>query len=208
MSAIDPIDAISAGTAQAPKFYAGPSDVTDEVSVSQRYFSYATTAGIAVGKTLSVTFFIDRPAQLVWRYLKDFNLWQNVHHHYYTGVVGDLEGKTFRLGTRPNDPTAYTPYEYRVERVIAQHLIVVSQPLSKEDGAGVIPADFHVFMLNEHRGRTTVSCVIQHAYLPKTEEEGLKRWREVAQKSQMKWRDVFVPKLKALILGEADAGIG
>src|SRR2546430_10199387 len=88
---------ITEGTTSVPRSYEGPVDVSDDVSVRQRYYTYRTDAGWVACKTLNVMFTIDQPVKDVWRYFKDFNLWQNSYHHYYSGVVGDLEGRTVRL---------------------------------------------------------------------------------------------------------------
>ena len=172
----------------------GPSDVDGDVKIHQRFYSEATPAGVVVGKTLSILFSIDRPAKDVWPHLKDFNPWQNQHGHHYSGVIGDLEGQTFRIGAGPDDLIG--EHQYQVMRVIPQHVIFVLQPHTA--AAGQSP-DSHTIMLNEHEGRSTVSIVMQHATLladPAAEAETLIYYREMADESQRKWRDIFIPTLQ------------
>ena len=187
----------TAGTALAPAYYEGPVDRQDDVCLHQRYFSYQVDSGWVTGKTFNVMFTIDRPAREVWPHLKDFNPWQNTYGHYYSGVVGDLEGGTFLLGSKPGDPEATL---YNVVRVIPEHLIVLMQPTVESESSDV-GLDCHVFMLNEHDGKTVVTCLMEHASLYKgmTEEEALHPWREVAPESQRKWRDIFIPSLRNLV---------
>src|SRR5579859_7046309 len=88
----------------ARTYYDGPSHINADEQIHARYFTYRTEAGLVAGDSLSVLFVIDRPAKEVWRYLRDFNLWQNEHQHFYSGVMGDLEGKSFRLSKKANEP--------------------------------------------------------------------------------------------------------
>jgi hypothetical protein len=186
------------GTVPDPSYYGGPADIDGDVHLHQRYFTYKTHAGWVGGKTFNVMFTVDRLARDVWPHLKDFNRWQNSYGHYYSGVVGDLEGKTFRLGSAPDETG---PHQYLVRRVIPEHLIVLLQVIPEHGSAGDINPDCHVFMLNEHNGRTVVTVLMEHASLSngKTEEEALRPWREVAPESQRKWQDIFIPTLKQLV---------
>src|SRR5262249_29731254 len=104
-------------------YYEGPSDVNADERIHARYFTYKTKDALVAGDCYCIMFTIDRPAKEVWRYLRDFNLWQNEHHHYYSGVIGDLEGQTFRLSDKPNDPG---PHYYEVLKVIPEYLIVIN----------------------------------------------------------------------------------
>lgn len=188
---------IPQGTQPVVNWTEGPSDVDGDVKIHQRFYSEATRAGVVVGKTLSILFSIDRPAKDVWPHLKDFNPWQNQYGHYYSGVIGDLEGQTFRIGEGSDDLIG--EHQYEVVRVIPQHVIFVLQPQTA--AAGQSP-DSHTIMLNEHEGRSTVSIVMQHATLladPAEEAETLVYYREMADESQRKWRDVFIPTLKQLV---------
>jgi hypothetical protein len=111
--------------------------------------------------------------------------------------VGDLVGKSVRLGDKPHDEG---PPQYNVLRVIPEHVIVVDQPGNWEGGVG--PMDgFHVFMLNEHGRRSTVTIIMQHALQPtdQTEQEVIAQLRESQPELQRKWRDVFIPKFKELV---------
>jgi hypothetical protein len=173
----------------------GPADVDGDVRIHQRFYTEDTEAGKVVGKTLSVLFTIDRPASVVWPHLKDFNPWQNDYGHYYSGVIGDLEGQTFRIGASPDDLDG--EHQYKVVRVIPEHVIVVLQPQMAKPGQS---PDSHTIMLNEHGGTSTVSIVMQHATLlddPAEEEETAAFYREVAKESQRKWRDIFIPTPEA-----------
>jgi len=193
------------GTVPARTYYEGPADFNGDERIHARYFAYQTDAGLVVGDTYSIMFTIDRPAKDVWRYLKDFNLWQNEHNHYYSGVLGDLEGKTFRLSNKPDDPG---PHYYEVLKVIPEYLIVINQPIPADGssaelpGLGGISPGFHVFMLNEHDGKTTVSVFMQHAARAETknEQEALEPWREIVETdAQPKWREDFIRTLKRLV---------
>jgi hypothetical protein len=193
----------SQGTERVVNWTEGPNDVDGDVKIHQRFYSEETQAGLVVGKTLSILFTIDRPAEDVWPHLKDFNPWQNEYGHYYSGVIGDLEGQTFRIGEGPDDLAG--EHQYEVVRVIPQHVIFVLQP--QMAAAGQSP-DSHTIMLNEHEGRSAVSIIMQHATLvadPAKEAETLVYYREMAEESQRKWREIFIPTLKRQV-ADADSG--
>jgi hypothetical protein len=182
------------GTERVVDWTDGPKDVVGDVRIQQRFYREDTAAGRVVGKTLSVLFTVDAPAARVWLHLKDFNPWQNAYGHYYSGVIGDLEGRTFRIGASADDLDG--PHQYQVVRVIPEHLIVVLQPQTAAPGQS---PDSHTVMLTEQDGASIVSIVMQHATLlddPADEEETLASWQEVARESQRKWRDIFIPTLK------------
>ena len=185
------------GTALAPRFYEGPMDIQGDVQLHQRFFAYKTDPGWVTGKTFNVMFTIDRPGSEVWPHLKDFNPWQNSYGHYYSGVIGDLDGATVLLGSKPNDTEGTL---YNVVRVVPEHLIVLMQPAAEEKPSDV-GLDCHVFMLNEYSGKSIVTCLMEHSslYKGRTEEEALRPWREVAPESQRKWRDIFIPQLKKVV---------
>jgi hypothetical protein len=196
------------GTVLAPNYYEGLVDINGDQRQHRRYFTYKTPAGLMTGTTTSVMFTIDRPAKEIWPYFKDFNLWQNSYHHYYSGVVGDLEGKPFRitLGAGLDDPRG-TSVEYKVERVIPQYLIVITQLVPEANRVGSM-GGFMVFMLNEHEGQTVVTIMMQHDRLTTdvAEEEAIGFWRRFAPEVLMKWRDHFIPTLKRLVYG-ADTNV-
>jgi hypothetical protein len=208
MTLIQHTSASQSGTFRAPKYYEGHIDTQDEIYQNLRYYTYRTDKGLVVGTTASVMFSIDRPPSDVWPVIKDFNLWQNSHNHYYSGVVGNLEGQTFRSWDKPNVPG---PHQYRVERVIPEYLIVISQPIPETGvgdtglpGLGGLSPGYHVIMLNAHQGKTTVTICMQHASYASftqdmTDEEGLRPWREMTPEWVTKFRDVFVPNLKVLV---------
>jgi hypothetical protein len=91
--------------------------------------------------------------------------WQSQLSHFYSGVVGDLEGEEFFLTLDKSK----RGYRYEVLRVIPEHLLVFSQPLPEPGeeisvpGHGVVSPGFHVFMLNEHDGKTVATILMQHA---------------------------------------------
>jgi hypothetical protein len=192
--------ALTEGTELAPTFYEGPADVDGDVQMHQRYYTYRSPEGLVAGKTASVMFTVDRPARDVWPFLKDFNLWQNAYDHFYSGVAGDLEGQRMSLSLQAG-PFKGREMAYDVIRTIPEHLIVLSQPTPEEPGA--VSPGFHVFMLNEHGGKTVVTVIMQHAALTQEDSDAaaLATWRELAPDSQMKWREIFVPTLKQLIEG-------
>jgi hypothetical protein len=183
---------------QPTKFIEGPVETQQDIHLHQRYFTYRTDAGLVAGKTFNVMFTVERPAKVVWPYFKDFNLWQNAYGHYYSGVLGDLEGQTFRLGSKPNEQG---PHQYRVMRVIPEHTIVLFQPVPQDGSSGGISPGFHAFLLNEHNGKTLVTGLMEHASrtTDKTEEQALEPWRQMAAESHRKFRDVLIPALKKLV---------
>jgi uncharacterized protein YndB with AHSA1/START domain len=197
----------TAATAQNPKYYDGPAETQGDVRLHQRYFTYPSDAGWVAGKCFNAMFTIERPAREVWPHLKDLNRWQNPYGHYYSGVVGDLEGKTFFISDKPNDPgpPKAAIWSYEVLRVIPEHAIVVTQPIPKDGSTGGIRPGFHVFTLNEHDGKTVVTVLMEHASRNKdmTEEEALVPWQKMAPESQRKWRDSFIPTLKKLVYESA-----
>ncbi len=178
-------------------------DVNDDLCLRTRLYTYRTADKLVAGWTMSVTFVIERAAKDVWPHLKDFNPWQNAYGHYYTGVIGDLEGKSFRIGKRPDDPESYSPYEYDVLKVIPEQLIVIAQPIPSEGRNGGVSPGFHVFSLSEYGDKSTVSVLMDHATGTEgmTEDEALAPWRAFAPEAQRKWRDIFVPELRRRIDG-------
>jgi hypothetical protein len=194
------------GTVLCPKYSEGLADINGDSCQHRKYFTYNTDAGFVVGTTTSVMCTIDRRARDVWPYFKDFNLWQNSYHHYYSGVVGDLEGRTVRLavGSNLDDPRRPSG-EYNVIRVIPEYLIVMSQislPQTwPEHGRIEGVGGFMAFMLNEHQAKTLITIMMQHdqSTKGKAEEEALGVWRKMAPENLMKWRDFFIPTLKRLV---------
>ncbi|MEP7242922.1 MAG: hypothetical protein ABI885_04475 [Gammaproteobacteria bacterium] len=191
-------------SASARTYYEGPADINCDERVHQRYFTYHTDQGLVAGVDCSVMFTIDRQARDVWPYLKDFNLWQNEHRHYYSGVLGDLEGRTFRLSDKPNDAG---PHYYEVLKVIPEYLIAINQPVPADSssagfpGKGGVSPGFHVFTLNEHGGKTTVTAFMEHAAIAEgTGEEAVTPWRKLVEGGwQRKWREDFIRTLKRLV---------
>jgi hypothetical protein len=203
----------AAGTASAPIYHPGLDEIDGDVRQHSRLFTYHGEKGFVVGNRTSVSFSIDRPASEVWPYAKDWNTWQNQSSHYYSGVLGDLEGQTFSLSLEPNDTER--PHFYEVLKVMPEHLIVILQPPNLGDGpeptglpgyAGVSPG-FHVMMINEHGGKSEIHVVMEHSSVmarpsdPElSEEEGLDAWREFLPGWHRKWREEFIPNLKKLVL--------
>jgi len=191
----------------------GPAEHADDVWISTRFFTYHSDAGFVAGENITVKFVIDRPIGEVWPYASDWNTWMNPGGFYYSGVLGELEGQTFSLTLKPNDTE--TPHLYRVDKVIPEHLIVVSQPIFTDDDIKVyagFPAyggasgGYHVFMLAEHGGKTHVTVYMEHeAVMAKgadtdtiTVDKALEPWREAAPVATNRWRDEFIPTLKNL----------
>ena len=191
------------------QIHQGPTRTEGDVSLNRQFFTYEIDAGLVAGSLLSVMFTIERPAKDVWPYFKDFNLWQSQLSHFYSGVVGDLEGEEFFLTL---DPTK-RGYRYEVLRVIPEHLLVFSQPFPEPDeeisvpGHGVVSPGFHVFMLNEHDGKTVATILMQHASLMAdaseakvmTAEEALAPWSGMGVEGVRKWAEDFIPTLKSLV---------
>jgi hypothetical protein len=188
----------------SPKFYEGPSYTKDDVHLGYKYYTYPIDAGLVSAGLLSVRFTIDRPAREIWPFFKDFNLWQNGYGYSYSGVVGELEGKTFKLdvGGKVN----LRPYIYEVIRVIPGHLLVVSEPIPPGSNAPVRPG-FHNFILSEFGGKTVMLYEGDHVTCAPntTEEDALGPWRELAAKVIPMWRDSFIPTLKKLVYEGAKA---
>ena len=156
-----------------------------------------------------VMFTVDRAASKVWPYLKDFNLWMNSYGYYWPGVLGDLydreerdfDQKRFPItikkpGAAPQDVNCY-----QLLSVIPEYLIIMYQPIIPGDTHCGVSPGIHVFMLNEHDGKTTVTITMEHATRTpgKTEEEALAPWHDIGQEVHRFWRDIFVPELRALV---------
>jgi uncharacterized protein YndB with AHSA1/START domain len=205
-----------AGTEAAPVYIPGLSIVNGDVRMARRLYLYQTPEGLVSGSVFTVRFTVDAPPSDVWPIFKDFNLWQS-SHHAYSGVVGEMEGKTFRISSQPHPEQWLWPYE--VIRVVPEHLLVFRQPVpdqpvpkvrlhAKDDwsagdlvGGGVSPG-FHVFTLSERDGKSDVTVVMQHARRDASwsdEEQALAPWRQLAPGSQEKWGDFFIPTLKRLV---------
>ena len=182
------------------KYYEGPAETQGDVRLRQRYFTHQSDAGLIVGKDFNVMFTIDRPAKDVWLYVKDFNLWQNSYGYYYSGVVGDLEGESFHITVKKGNESLGS-YPYKVLRAIPEYLIVAFEPIAEDGSNGGINSGFHVFVLNEHDGKTTVTVLMEHGSRTRdmTEEEALDPFRKQAPESHRFWRDILIPTLKKLI---------
>ena len=201
------------GTVRAPTYYEG--HVAPDVNVSgdeclhTRLYTYRTEKGLVAGWTMSVIFTIDRSPREVWPYLKDFNLWQP--GHYYSGVVGDLEGQIYTSSYKPND--SQSEYRRQVLRVIPEHVIVSTGLVPPEGtgwpglpGVGGVSPSFSLFLLTEHGGKTIVNVFMEHAAhasrAPEiTVQEALAPWQDekISQEWQRKWREDFIPALKTLV---------
>ena len=191
-------------TVQDRTYYEGPCEIYDGERHHARYFSYPTNAGLVVGDCYSVAFTVDRPAKEVWRYLRDLNLWQSEHQNYFSGVLGDLEGKTFRMSDKPNDPG---PHYYEMLKVIPEYLMIINQPIPSDGTTagwpgrpGVSPG-FHVFLLQEYEGKSTATVHMEHSALADTQDvqEALKPWRDIVENNAIpKWRK-FIPTLRRLV---------
>jgi hypothetical protein len=192
------------GTASSPKFREAFDETHDDLRISGRYFTFDTDEGLVAGATFDITCTIDRPARDVWPYFKDHTLWQDAYNHYYSGVLGDLEGGTFMLNTQPSD---FPKHRYHVVRVIPEHVIIVNQPVPDDDysvapghpSGGVNPGVM-VFMLNEFGGKTTVNIFMEHRFRTKvlTEDQALETFWFMPD-ALLKWREVFIPALKMLV---------
>jgi len=211
-----PTAAIIRGSDQRLQYYDGPIETHGDVHIHGRFFTSRVRAGLVAGTDLSLMFTIDGPARQVWPHFKDFNLWQS--GHYYSGVVGDLEGRTFRISLEAEAGKA-GPHQYKVLRVVPEYLIVIDQPVPEyADGPyyeGLLPGirgvspGFHVFSLTERDGKTIVTVFMYHAALMQdatmdlgmSEDEALRPWRErgILPEGLRKWRDEFIPKLKRLV---------
>lgn len=190
------------------KYFDGPEHVNGDECVRQRYFTYPTAEGLVAGVAAGVMFTIDRPAKAVWTILKDFNLWQNEHRHYYSGALDQLEGKTFRL-SKVKDEAG--PHYYEVLKVVPEYMIVINQPVPSDGssagfpGLGGVSPGFHVFLLNEFCGKTTVSIYMEHSSrtVGTSEHDALQPWRNVVESAWFpKWRDHFVRTLKRLVYSQ------
>lgn len=193
-------------THQGRTYSAAPSHDGGDERIRQRYFTYQTDKGLVAGVSVNVLFTLQRPARVVWPIISDFNVWQNLGTaHSYSGILRELEGKSFGLHVGPNDRR---PHYYEVVKVIPEYLIVINQPIPADGssagypGKGGVSPGFHVFMLNEHEGRTTVSIYMEHSAIADSAdaEEALAPWRESRAPAYLsKWRDEFIPSLKNLV---------
>ena len=163
------------------------------------------------GTATSVIFTLDRPAKDVWPYVKDFNLWQSDYGHKYSGVIGDLYSREdltigdqpFHLSDEPTDPESEGEADYVVLMSVPEYVVVCYQPVPEDGSTGGVSPGFHVFMLNEHQGRTTVSVLMEHAHRTQgqSEDEALKRFRQSGESSRDKWLNVLIPTLEKLVSG-------
>jgi hypothetical protein len=181
------------GNVRSRTYYEGPAEIHGDVRIHRRYFTYRTESGVVAGSDFNVMFTVDAPTKKVWPCFKDFNLWQNSHRYYYSGILGDLEGKTFSISKKPDDTAAF--HRYRVLKVIPEYLLIMSQ---EEPGPGM-----HVFILNEHDGKTIICALMEHSSKPEqvSEEIALKPWRDEGKVSELqrKWPDGFIPTLKKIV---------
>jgi hypothetical protein len=191
-------------------------EVHDDVRLHGRAFTYVGHAGLVAGNTLSVMFVIDRPVRDVWPFFVDHNPWQNSSDHYYSAAVGEREGQQFTISSAPGAPSKLPPYE--ILRIVPEFLIVFHQPPltlppdSIFPGYGIVSPGVMSFAFDEYDERTHVAIFMQHASvmaLPgdvdrSADEDVLGPWRD-STGAIRKWRDAFIPELKALVR-DASAG--
>jgi hypothetical protein len=192
------------GTVESPKFRRAIDETHDDFRYSAKYYTFDTDEGLVAGATISLTCTIHRPAREVWPVFKDHTLWQDAYHHYYSGVVGDLEGKTFMLSTNPNE---FDKHRYEVLKVIPEHLIIVHQPIPDDDFSlapghpqGGVSPGVMVSTLNEFDGETVINVFMEHRFRTQvlSEEDALAEFFWMPD-ALLKWRDVFIPALKMLV---------
>jgi hypothetical protein len=211
--------AVAEARAVTPRNYSpGPADVTDDIAITTRYFTYRSGAGFVAGDNILVKFGIDAPVSKVWPYASDWNTWMNdPGSYYYSGVLGELEGQTFSLSLKPNDTEM--PHFYHVDKVIPEHLIVVSQPILTDEDLKVYPlpghggasGGYHVFMLSEHEGKTLITVYMEHESVMArgadadtiTPDEALAPWMEALGGALARWRDDFIPALRRRVAEDA-----
>jgi hypothetical protein len=178
-------------------YHEGPSFVRDDVGMHYRFYTYETDAGLVFGVSTSVMFTVDHPARVVWPIFKDFNQWQS-SHHFYSGVIGDLEGQSFRISSSATPGQWGNTYD--VIKVIPEYAIVISQPVPTDGSNGGISRGFHIFQLSEHGGKSLATIFMEHANrrAGATVAEGLAYWLADAMVPTWttKWRDSFIPTLK------------
>lgn len=203
------------GTVDKPRYFDGFMHRSEGALVRGRLMVYRTGEGVVAGSRLTTIFDVDRPVSEVWEQFKDFNRWQNAAGFYYSGVIGDLGGKTFRLSEKPNDGG---PHQYEVAHVIPEYLIVVNEPMPETgwvdparpaigaDGGGG-RAGVITFGLDDYDGKTTVTMFGEHATVvargsdadSMTDEEAVAPWREVNDGSGKKWAEILIPGLRQLV---------
>ena len=207
-----------AGTIRAPRYYDRIDYKKDDFGYKQKNYTYMSAKGPVVGLVSSLICTIDRPSKDVWPYLKDFNSFEGPFGIRYAGedgslvVWGDLySSDEHDLGqeTLTYGADTFTSVPSRVLRVIPEHLLVLFETIPADGSTDGMSPGFHVFTLNEHRGQSFVSGIMEHAErtTDKTEEEALARARYGPKQydrdaSMRRWRDQFVPTLKALVYGE------
>jgi hypothetical protein len=206
--------ATSPATVGDRKYVEGSTWVDGEDRLHTTYFTYRHDAGLVGGARMTVHFTVDGTRQEVWPVVKDFNAWQNSEGYYYSGVVGDLEGKGFRLGTDPNELEG--PDTYEVLKVLPEYIIVLSQPTPEgaygvgdlKIGQGGVSAGAHIVGLDEFEpGRTTVTFHMEHASVMApgdgadsvSEEEAIDGWRPMTEEAARKWREGFISNVKQLV---------
>ena len=188
------------GTVSELKYDEGPVYVNDDIWLHERYYTYKADERLVSGWTMTAVVIFDRPVRDVWPYVKDWNLFMNSYGYYWSGVAGDLEGKSFYfIAKGSNEPVAEYPYEYQVLRVIPEHLITISQPIPKDGGNGGVSPGFHVITLDERDKKTIVTFTLEHAVGMEdmNEERAAGVWREAGQ--QKMWGGHFIPTLKRLV---------
>jgi hypothetical protein len=201
-------------TRPQPKYHEAIDETHGDVRLHTRLFTLRNELGLVVGNRTSVTFTIDAPAAAVWPFAGDWNTWQAPFNHHYSGVLADLEGQTFALTDTPDD--AEHPAAYEVLKVMPEYLIVINQPVLSEEEhvkyglpgyAGTSPG-FHVLMLSEFDGKTTVNVLMDHATVAArpsdpelSDEDALAPWLEpgMVPEWHRKWRDDFIPLFKKLV---------
>jgi hypothetical protein len=206
----------SPGTVTAPTFYEGATHNEGDVHLNGRAFTFDTSEGLVAGMELNVMVTLARPANVVWRYVRDSTLWQKGYGYYYTGVLGDLYSREdLGLGTeiyhilvrKPGEPELKAG-PYVLLRVIPEHLHVTLQPVPEDGSNGGISPGFHVTMLSEHDGRTTLTVNMEHASrtTDKSVDEAVAEWQAIVTEALGFWRDHFIPSLQDLVYSDSDAG--
>jgi hypothetical protein len=210
----------SAPPAVSPRKYVEAySEVDGDDRMKATYFTYRIPAGLVAGVRMTVHFTVDGTPQEVWPFLSDFNAWQNSSGYYYSGVVGDLEGKPLRLADRPDDVDG--PPQYVVAKVLPEYIIVLDQPVAEGSdvggnwtiGQGGVSPGYHIIGLDDFGGKTYVTFHMEHASLmapaetadSMSEEDAIAPWQGLVEAARQKWSEGFIPTLRNLV-SESAAG--
>jgi len=148
-----------------------------------------------------------RPAETVWRYLKDFNKWQE--DLQYNCVIGDQpEGATVFFTIKPEFHVhfgrvyGFDAKVFKKVSVVRKNVsgkLLVLEALSKDERK---IDSYYIWALNESGGETTVEALMSYAPLWEnrvSESTVRASYTAMSDEVEERWKTTYIPRLRQLV---------